>query len=176
MESLLSCVQSLVEEQGEIYMGSGDFCLHIGLVYVPPHGSSSEKQNTVSSYEVLQQGLAHVLADNGVALVAGDFNARTRFTSGTCMEVFSNLLNTSLQPEGQLCEHLKFKTSDDKHTCAFGKTLLDLCEMSELCILNGCAPGETNGRMTCNTAQGSSVVDYFLTSASGKNSGCNGCT
>ena len=48
---------------------------------------------------------------------------------------------------------------------AFGKTLLHLCEISDLCILNGCAPGQTNGRMTCNTAQGLSVVDYFLTSA-----------
>ncbi len=56
-------------------------------------------------------------------------------------------------------------TSDDQHTCAFGKTLLDVCELSDLCILKGCAPGETNGRMTCNTAQGSSGVEYFLTSA-----------
>ncbi len=62
-------------------------------------------------------------------------------------------------------KHLKSRTSDDKHTYAFEKTLLDVCEMSDLCILNGCAPGETHGRMTCNTAQGSSGVDCFLTSA-----------
>ncbi len=37
--------------------------------------------------------------------------------------------------------------------------------MSALCILNGCALGETNGRMTCNTAQGPSVVDHILMSA-----------
>ncbi len=45
---------------------SGDFHLHIGLVYIPPRGASSEKQNTVSSYEVLQQDLADVLAGNGL--------------------------------------------------------------------------------------------------------------
>ena len=28
-----------------------------------------------------------------------------------------------------------------------------------------CAPGDANGGMTCRTAQGSSDVDYFLTSA-----------
>ncbi len=93
------------------------------------------------------------LGNLGMALVAGDFNARTGFASGTCMEDFSDLLDTSLQPDGQLCvlcEHLKSRTSDDQHTCAFGKTLdlLDLCEMSDLSILNGRAPGETNGRMT----------------------------
>ncbi len=37
--------------------------------------------------------------------------------------------------------------------------------MPDLSILNGCVPGETIGRMTCETAQGSSVMDCFLTSA-----------
>ncbi len=36
---------------------SRDFHLHIGLVYISPHGSSSEKHITVSSYEMLQQDL-----------------------------------------------------------------------------------------------------------------------
>ncbi len=53
---------------------------------------------------MLQQELADVLADNGLALVAGDLNARTGSASGTCMEDFSDLLDTSLQPDGQLCE------------------------------------------------------------------------
>ncbi len=117
------------------------------------------------------------MGNNGLALVAGDINARTGFASGTCMEDFSDLLDTSLQPDGQLCEHLKSRTSDDQHTCAFGKTLLDLCEMSDLCILNGCAPGETNGRMTCNTAQEFKCRGrLFDECTSGKNSACNGCT
>ena len=72
--------------------------------------------------------------------MAGDFNARTASASGTCMEDFSDLLDTSLQPDGQLCEHLKSRTSDDQHTCAFGKTLLDLCEV-QASELRGCNIG-----------------------------------
>ncbi len=52
---------------------------------------------------MLQQDLPDVLADNGLALVAGRFNACTGSTSGTCMEEFSDLLDTSSQPDGQLC-------------------------------------------------------------------------
>ncbi len=84
---------------------SGDFHLHIGLVCIPPRGSSLEKQTTVSSYEMLQQDLADDLAGNRLALVAGDINARTGSASGACMEDFSDLLDTSLQPVGQLCGH-----------------------------------------------------------------------
>ena len=42
---------------------------------------------------MLQQDLADVLADNSLAVVAGDFNASA---PGTCMEDFSDLLDTSL--------------------------------------------------------------------------------
>ncbi len=106
-----------------------------------------------------------MLASNGLALVAGDFNARTGSASGTCMDDFNDVLDVSLQPNVQPCHSLHPRSSADQHTCAFGRSLLDLCETSDLCILNGCAPGDANGGMTCRTAQGSSVVDYFLTSA-----------
>ena len=87
---------------------------------------------------MLQQDLADVLADNDLACVAGDFNACTGSTSNTCMVDFSDLLDTSLQPDGQLFEHLNSRLPDDQldqHICTFGKTLLDLLEMSDLCIL-----------------------------------------
>ncbi len=106
---------------------SGAFHLHIGLVYVPPHGSSSEEQSTVELYEVPQQDLAGVLADNGVALVAGDVNARAGSASGTCMADFSDLCDTSLQPDGQLHKHLKSRTSDDL-------TLVHLERLCWICV------------------------------------------
>ncbi len=60
------------------------------------------------------------------------------------------------------------RSSANQQAYAVGKTLLDFWEMSDLCILHGCAPsapGETNGRMTRSTGQTSSVVAYFLTGA-----------
>ncbi len=39
-------------------------------------------------------------------------------------------------------------------------------KISGLFLTPGCAPGEPNGRTTRKTAQGSNIVDYFLTSLS----------
>ena len=61
----------------------GDRHLHIGLVYIAPKGSAPGRLPTAAvPYELLQQDLTDVLASNGVALVAGDFNGRTGSASG----------------------------------------------------------------------------------------------
>ncbi len=70
---------------------------------------------------MLQQDLADVLAGSGLALVADVLNARTGSASGTCMEDFGDRFITSLQPDGQLCEHLKSRTSEDQHSLCIWK-------------------------------------------------------
>ena len=42
--------------------------------------------------------------------------------------------------------------------------LLDLCIVSDLCIVNGRKIGDTNGKFICYTWKGSSVVDYVIAS------------
>ena len=137
---------------------------HIGLVYISPQRSASGRLPTAAS-PYREADLTDVLASDCVALVAGDFNARTGSASGIAVKDYSGILDISLRPDLQPCHSLRSRTSDDHHSCAFGKTLLDICETSDLCILNGCASGDPSGRMTCRTAQGSSVVDCFLASA-----------
>ncbi len=61
--------------------------------YASPLVAHLQKIHNCVSYEMLQQDLADVLADNSLAVVAGDFNASA---PGTCMEDFSDLLDTSL--------------------------------------------------------------------------------
>ena len=139
--------------------------LFIGLVYIPPKGSSSESIMDLPAYNVLQQDITDVVAHDGMAIIGGDFNARTASAAGACQEDFSDILDASLQPGAETSVPLPSRQSADTHLCAFGKTLLDICEASDICILNGRTPGDTDGRFTCHTAQGSSVVDYFLTSS-----------
>ena len=56
---------------------SGDYHLHIAIVYIPPKGSSQETLATAESpYELLQQDLADVLASNGLALLATSMPAQ----------------------------------------------------------------------------------------------------
>ena len=46
----------------------------------------------------------------------------------------------------------------------FGRRLLALCQACSLFILNGRVKGDEQGNMTCHTPQGSSLVDYFVSS------------
>ena len=71
-----------------------------------------------------------------------------------------------LMPQSGSDQLLPPQQSADSKTCAFGKCLLELSEASDLYILNGRTAGDADGHFTCYTAQGSSVVDYFLTSSS----------
>ena len=48
--------------------------------------------------EVLQQEIADVVAEDGVAIIAGNFNARTGCASSTCQEDSADILDVSLQP------------------------------------------------------------------------------
>lgn len=139
--------------------------LFIGLVYIPPKGSSSEHRSAdLHAYDVLQQDITDMIAHDGMAIIAGDFNARTASAAGFCQEDYTDILDTSLRPHVDTIAPLMPRQSADSHLCAFGKTLLEICEASDMCILNGRTPGDAPGNFTCCTAQGSSVVDYFLTS------------
>ena len=50
----------------------------------------------------------------------------------------------------------------DKVVNAFGKRLIELCQMSGLRIVNGRKLGDSAGQKTCHEWNGSSTVDYML--------------
>ena len=102
----------------------------------------------------------------GWAIMAGDFNARTGSAGGVRQHEFSDVLDASCQLQSGSDQLLPPREPADSKTCAFGKCLLELSEASDLHILNGRTAGDADGHFTCYTAQGSSVVDYFLTSSS----------
>ena len=57
---------------------NGEHHSYFGLIYIPPKGSSFEQNsNAPPAYGILQQDLADLLAHDGLAIMAGDFNART---------------------------------------------------------------------------------------------------
>jgi hypothetical protein len=53
---------------------------------------------------------------------------------------------------------------DHKHTNNSGKLLVNFCKETRIRILNGRTTGDLNGRPTCITYNGSSLVDYTLIS------------
>ena len=154
-----------LRSKDEFMHQTGMHHLYIGLAYIPPKGSAFELNSNASpAYDILQQDVADLLARDGLAILAGDFNARTGSAAGGCQDDFSDMLDASCQPQLGADQPLPSRKSADAKTCPFGKCLLQLCEASDLHILNGHTTGDADGHFTCHTAQGSSVVDYFLAS------------
>ena len=62
------------------------------------------------------------------------------------------------------CTIMSRNNLDHKHTNDSGKLLLNFCKETRIRILNGRTTGDLNGRPTCMTYNGSSLVDYTLIS------------
>ena len=56
------------------------------------------------------------------------------------------------------------RSSQDSDIHAFGKSLLSLCLSCDLSIVNGNAVGDSHGKFTYISVQGTSVVDYLILS------------
>ena len=149
---------------------TGDHHLYIGLVYIPPKGRTTstyeQLSNSLPAYDLLQKDIAEVYAENGLAIIAGDFNARTGSATDVCQEDFSDILDASLLPDPESRLPVVPRQSADTKICAYGRSLLELCQVADMHILNGRTQGDTAGKFTCRTAQGCSVVDYFISSTS----------
>ena len=133
-------------------------------VYVPPEGSSYYKVTGKSVFfEQLEQWLlenAHYATDCHI-LLCGDFNAR---------------VGTGNQPPDirkenfdNFCPDDQSVPADSRSTCdtcvnRFGKLLLDFCYVFDLYILNGRMAGDKDGMFTYISEQGSSLIDYFISS------------
>ena len=92
----------------------------------------------------------------GDVILCGDFNARTgTLDDFTHVDAFLN--------EGNLSTITVSKRfSRDLNTNCYGTSLVELCIENNLFALNGRTKGDLTGQFTCNTYNGSSVVDYAI--------------
>ena len=94
----------------------------------------------------------------------GDFNARTSTVSdlvaGDKCDRISPLRDVHLD-ENVLCRNSEDQGS---RVCSHGNQLLEMCRSANLKISNGRTVGDQDGRYTCHTYNGSSLVDYILVS------------
>ena len=91
--------------------------LYLGLVYIPPKGSAFESQcDSLPAYDILQQDIADICANEGLILLAGDFNARTScLNEDSIQQDFSANLQTSTLAPLASC----FSSCARPLTCAF---------------------------------------------------------
>ena len=133
----------------------------VGCYIVPEGGPLYESTQLKDGIAILEESLLNALNTNDVHLMFfGDFNART----GKHQPVEENMLDFDSQfniHDQDLEDHLERYSKDDTVN-NFGKSLLDLCLLFDLTILNGYCEGDEEGEFTFVSPQGCSVIDYFL--------------
>ena len=140
--------------------------IYVCWVYFPPR-NSTYNTNCVNNHDLFEQINVDMTqhSKHGKILICGDINART----GNNEPDFILNDDSSYIPlsENYLQDNsLECRISQDKVIDARGRDLLDLCVESQMRILNGRTFGDTQGMFTSYKYNGSSVVDYMITSES----------
>ena len=98
-------------------------------------------------------------------MLTGDLNARTGEVSGH-VDDDDHCIYVRVGFDGAASSKsrvsLPKRHSHDTTLNQYGRCLLDLCNTSEMIILNGRTLGDSSGKYTCHEVAGSSVVDYTL--------------
>lgn len=142
------------------------------FLYIPPENSIFYNyQNTDNGITIIEDvlfELQNMYGDIEIVL-AGDFNARTAEIFEFASENNDNY-NPGLHYifDNGIGEELNMpkRKNKDKTVNTFGKSLIDLCSMYDLCIVNGRNKGDIDGNFTYVYSNGASTIDYFLTSNS----------
>ena len=129
--------------------------LYIGTFYMSPtHNRNRQKDDlfTTLCEEV------NFFKNKGTVLIQGDFNARTGMREDFIShDKFDEIFGIE--------NHDKHKrNSEDVTVNQMGGELLDFCKTNDFSILNGRKLGDIFGQYTSHQWNGSSVVDYVITS------------
>ena len=137
----------MVEEDKDTYIAT--------CYFNPSKGKTREHQIA----EVIENILC--LQNKGRVMIMGDLNARTGNLDDTITPDKSDD-----QFDISINEPPPKRNSQDSVTNPRGLEMLEMCKSLDLNIINGRKTGDLFGNYTCYKYNGSSVVDYLLTSAS----------
>ena len=140
--------------------------LYICLTYVWPEGCTHYSLPiALDAFDSLADDIAGAYRNDGHVLLAGDFNSRTATLKDYVdKEEFEHLIDDSTPLPPDLPHNIAQRCSCDQTVNSFGRKLVELCQVTNLLILNGRVKGDATGAFTFQTTTGSSVVDYFIAS------------
>ena len=137
------------------------------FAYVSPEGSSIYSQRIENNgITGIQSNLEIIVADYSDVslLLAGDMNARTKNLPDFIPDDRLNHIFGNIHYESGSFDSDR-KSKDINRANNFGKSLIQLCCIYDVHILNGRFPGDVDGEFTCFANEGLSVVDYILISS-----------
>ena len=142
-----------------------DIC--VCFLYIPPQQSVYYRSHDIGFFEKVESDIRKY-STFGNILVSGDLNARcgqkTDFTEHS--ERYSNFVSTvDNMNEAEQGVYREQRVSMDNICNASGVKLIDLCQGSDLRIVNGRVGDDANvGSFTFESSRGSSLIDYVLAS------------
>ncbi len=152
-------------------------CLNFGLkknVYIcntciPPENSDLHKQNQCDYFATLKAEVAK-FSVIGDIMIVGDLNSRT----GDLNETYSDVEEIMPQDDQQIDNDTNLAEkvekmlnewyNEDIIIKIFGRQLVELAGQRHIAIVNGRVVGDLRGESTCFTYNGTSTVDYCITS------------
>ena len=146
--------------------------LLLGGVYIPGEGSRFYDHDV---YEKIENDIVNFKSLHSEARLClmGDFNSRTGLLDDCC-EIDNQILEASgfsHSNEVNVIDYLiecgipESRCNQDKNVNNNGRKLIELCNISDLKIVNGRVPSDNLGEFTCyNKNGGKSVVDYGIVS------------
>ena len=153
-------IDRLIGLSSDLYLCLAYFC--------PEHSTFYRYEHATEPFDNLTLCIAEAQAQGGDVLLAGDLNART----GTMQDFVTKDQHADIPDLGlPSIEDLPAavptrQTLDREAPNNFGKQLIAMCQDTSMLILNGRVEGDASGQLTCQTYNGSSLVDYFIASPS----------
>lgn len=136
--------------------------IYLCAAYIPPVESPYLARLPKPLMEEIEKDIKYY-GDKGDIILCGDLNART----GNALDFINNDSSKYLPTENYELDHdINQRHSLDKEYKGRGPALIELCMSAQLRILNGRTFGDSLGKFTCHKWNGSSVVDYIITSHS----------
>lgn len=137
--------------------------LYLCNCYIPPQNSKFHENLEMGYFDTLKDELA-LYSKLGEVMLCGDFNARVGSLQETFYDVENELDKKNCIDNSNLAFPYRF--NDDKIVNSFGKKLIKFLNETNLIIVNGRKLGDSAGNKTCYKYNGSSTVDYFISTYS----------
>jgi hypothetical protein len=130
------------------------------LVYYPPVQSATLHNQDCTILDLIEKDIIKH-QDYGNIMLCGDFNARVG-CENYCITKDNNNFNPSF--DCYVSDSARPRMSQDKITDTRDNHLIDICVGNQLRILNGIFAGDSFGKFSYHTYNGSNTVDYVIVS------------
>ena len=130
--------------------------IYIGTFYISPQ--HQRNKNNKDFFSTINEEIT-LFQNKGSVFIQGDFNGRTSVNEDFIRDdKFDNIFGITNDNDTHA------RNSEDHIINPRGRELLDICKSNDLLILNGRKSGDIFGKYTSHQWNGSSVVDYCITS------------